>query len=332
MKPWYKGFGGTIEKSAKGIGYYTVDGLVERINEQTFRIKELPIRMWTEDYKKFLEKITARGLIESFRQKGDYEIVNFKVNVKQEEIATIEKDEELRKKFNLTCTISTSNMYLFDAEGKIKKYNTPEQILEEFCTLRLKYYVRRKQYLVKNFTQLLRSLRIKQKFISNIVNEKFNPINRRAELLIEILKKGKSAEPHVAGAIDYSSKEQEAGEQETVSQSVSIEGATLGDYEYLSSLPFENFTLESLKKLEAELDEKENELKTLEHTSPDLMWLNDLELFEKEFDKLQKIETEKDQNRSSMAKKKNDFAIDAKKLSQPRKRIRKEVIWQKDTR
>ncbi|XP_024630812.2 DNA topoisomerase 2 [Medicago truncatula] len=144
MKPWYKGFGGTIEKSAKGIGYYTVDGLVERINEQTFRIKELPIRMWTEDYKKFLEKITARGLIESFRQKGDYEIVNFKVNVKQEEIATIEKDEELRKKFNLTCTISTSNMYLFDAEGKIKKYNTPEQILEEFCTLRLKYYVRRK--------------------------------------------------------------------------------------------------------------------------------------------------------------------------------------------
>jgi DNA topoisomerase II len=61
MKPWYKGFRGTIEKSAKG---YTVNGLVERINEQTVIIEELPIRMWTEDYKKFLEKLTARALIE----------------------------------------------------------------------------------------------------------------------------------------------------------------------------------------------------------------------------------------------------------------------------
>jgi hypothetical protein len=127
---------------------------------------------------------------------------------------------------------------------------------------------------VKNFKQVLRSLRIKQKFITNVVNA-LCPIYR-TELLIEFLKKGKSAEPQVAGAIDYSSKEQEAGEQETV--------ATLGDYEYLSSLPFENFTLESLEKLEAELGEKEKELKTLTDTSPDLMWLNDLELFEKEFD------------------------------------------------
>ena len=137
---------------------------------------------------------------------------------------------------------------------------------------------------MKNFEQLLRSLRIKQKFISNIVNEKLNLIKRRAELLIEILKKGKSAEPQVAGAIDYSSKEQEAGEQETVSQSVSIEEATLGDYEYLSSLTLDNFTLESLEKLKAERAEKENEYNTLAETSPKSMWLNDLDLFEKELD------------------------------------------------
>ncbi|XP_039684960.1 DNA topoisomerase 2 [Medicago truncatula] len=58
MKPWYRGFRGTIKKSAKG---YTINGLVERINEQTVRIEELPIRMWTEDYKKFLEKKNCSG-------------------------------------------------------------------------------------------------------------------------------------------------------------------------------------------------------------------------------------------------------------------------------
>jgi len=57
MHLWYKGFRGTIKKSAKEIGYI-VNGSVETINEQTFRIIELPIRTWTQYYKKFLEQIT----------------------------------------------------------------------------------------------------------------------------------------------------------------------------------------------------------------------------------------------------------------------------------
>jgi DNA gyrase/topoisomerase IV subunit A len=40
-------------------------------------------------------------------------------------------------------------MMLFDAEGKIKRYETPEQILEEFYELRLDYYHRRKAALLK---------------------------------------------------------------------------------------------------------------------------------------------------------------------------------------
>lgn len=59
MDPWYKGFRGTIEKTAtkeSGVSY-TIAGLVEEINETTLRITELPIRRWTQDYKEFLESI-----------------------------------------------------------------------------------------------------------------------------------------------------------------------------------------------------------------------------------------------------------------------------------
>jgi DNA topoisomerase II len=57
MDPWYRGFRGTIEKSMKQ-GGYRVNGSIVKIDEQTFRITELPIRKWTEDYKQFLESIT----------------------------------------------------------------------------------------------------------------------------------------------------------------------------------------------------------------------------------------------------------------------------------
>lgn len=46
--------------------------------------------------------------------------------------------------FKLTGKVNTSNMMCFDAEFKIKKYNSPEEIIEEFYPIRLAYYQKRK--------------------------------------------------------------------------------------------------------------------------------------------------------------------------------------------
>ena len=46
--------------------------------------------------------------------------------------------------FKLTTKISTANMVCFDFDGKIKKYNTPEEIIEDFYPKRLAYYQKRK--------------------------------------------------------------------------------------------------------------------------------------------------------------------------------------------
>jgi DNA topoisomerase-2 len=61
MNPWYRGFKGTIEKGASkegGCSSYTVNGVINEVNETTLRITELPIRRWTDDYKAFLNSVT----------------------------------------------------------------------------------------------------------------------------------------------------------------------------------------------------------------------------------------------------------------------------------
>jgi DNA topoisomerase-2 len=52
--------------------------------------------------------------------------------------------EGLEKRFRMTTTVSTSNMVCFDLNGKIKKYTSPEEILEDFFHKRMEYYSLRK--------------------------------------------------------------------------------------------------------------------------------------------------------------------------------------------
>ena len=50
----------------------------------------------------------------------------------------------LVESFKLIGKVNTSNMMCFDVEGKIKKYNSPEEMIEEFYPVRLAYYQKRK--------------------------------------------------------------------------------------------------------------------------------------------------------------------------------------------
>ncbi|KAL4389850.1 hypothetical protein HN51_010797 [Arachis hypogaea] len=338
MDPWYRGYKGTIEKSAKE-GGYIVNGMVEEINEQTFRITELPIRKWTQDYKQFLESLTDGSptvkdpLIEDFRQNGDDATIDIEVRMKLEKVPMV-MQEGLLKKFKLSSSISTSNMHLFDAEGKIKKYDNPEQILEEFFPLRLEYYVRRKKYKLDNLERVLLTLDNKVRFILGVVNGEIIVSNRRkADLLIELKqkgftpmpRKGKSAEPQVAGDNDDNPEEQET-------ESVNVEGARVGDYEYLLSMPIGTLTLESVQKLLAEKDEKEKEYEILKATPPKSMWMEDLDQLEKKLDELETKEAEEERKRSSQANKKTSTrAVTTKASKKPRqKNIKKANVIEEE--
>jgi len=55
IHPWYRGFRGDIEQTGKD--KYKVGGIIEPINDKSeVRITELPIRVWTQNYKEQLEQ------------------------------------------------------------------------------------------------------------------------------------------------------------------------------------------------------------------------------------------------------------------------------------
>eukprot|EP00976_Prorocentrum_cordatum_P026643 541684-Prorocentrum_minimum.AAC.5 len=57
--------------------------------------------------------------------------------------------EGLHKKFKLTTTMGLSNMHLFNTGGVVTKYDSVEQILDEFYEVRLDAYDRRRAALIK---------------------------------------------------------------------------------------------------------------------------------------------------------------------------------------
>jgi DNA topoisomerase-2 len=145
MQPWFRGFKGEV--TAAGTDRFKFSGIIHKISETEVRITELPIRTWTQDFKDKLEEIIKAEKIPSFiKDYKDYNThkdVHFEIQIEEKHLAAA-VEEGLEEKFKLTKSIATSNLVAFDAEGRITKYATVEDILKEFFNVRLKFYEKRK--------------------------------------------------------------------------------------------------------------------------------------------------------------------------------------------
>ncbi|KAG5253909.1 DNA topoisomerase [Salix suchowensis] len=299
MNPWYRGFKGTIEKGAsKEAGCsYTVNGVINEVNETTLRITELPVRRWTDDYRAFLNSVTEGNrdengnlpkdpFVKDFRKYGDDAVVVFEVQLSEENMMAA-KQEGLLKKFKLTTSISTSNMHLFDSAGVIKKYDNPEQILEEFFHLRLEYYEKRKKVLLENLEFELLKLENKVRFILGVVRGEIIVNNRkRADLFLEL---------HQKGCCCWGNDDKEEAED-----SPDVSGVRASDYDYLLSMAIGTLTLEKVQQLCADHDKLNGEVDILRKTTPTALWVKDLEALEMQFDALDKYDAEAEEARRKL--------------------------------
>lgn len=146
MTPWYRDWTGTVEKIAED--KYKFTGIINQIDNLTVEIRELPVKMWTQEFKEKLEDIIKAEKTPSFiKDYVDYNSprrVHFIITMESEKHMQAALEEGLANKFKLSKTVATSNLVAFDAEGRITKYHSVNDILKEFYYIRLKLYQERK--------------------------------------------------------------------------------------------------------------------------------------------------------------------------------------------
>jgi len=273
-----QGFNGTISRStdANAPGRMDVFGTVTKKNETTIEITELPVRTWTSSYKEFLEELMpasqkpeaeSQHLIEDYREYHSENTVHFVLTLTPENMAIVEK-MGLEKTFKLKSSFSTSNMVLFDADGKIAKYDSPLDILKEFVNLRLQVYDKRKRYLINKLTREKDILSNKARFILMVVKGDLELRKRKKADLLKELRDRKFT--------PWSEFEALSCKEKTEEEAAAKGGEEKSDYDYLLGMPLWNLTLEKVEELQGEFEKKKEELQVIIGTAIEMMWDKDL--------------------------------------------------------
>jgi DNA topoisomerase-2 len=265
--PYYEGFKGTVSKIADK--KFLIQGCYEKVAEDKIRITELPVGTWTRPYVSFLESLVD-GQVDKAGKKSapvikDFTSVSTEVSVdilvtfpkdRLRELETMAEDygcNGVHKLLKLTTTVSTTNMHMFDAKLKLHKYDSVEEIIDDFYGVRLNMYQKRKDYLVVDMEKKLVKLSNRARYIQMTLEGTVDLRRKTAVQVTELLNGLKFA------MLD-------------------------GDYKYLIKMAMDSVTSENVAAILKEKADTETQLETLKATPLEKMWLTELQMLEVQYE------------------------------------------------
>jgi DNA topoisomerase-2 len=234
LHPYYRGFQGTVEDSKDM--KYTVKGKYT-VKDLVVHITELPIGVWTIDYKEFLEELIGTVIKEYTDNSTDKE-VNIQVKL-------LKPVEDLEKTLKLVSSLSTKNMNLYNSKEMLTHYSDVHTIVHEFYGVRWTGYEKRKAYQLAALQKDLHKIKNKVEYIRALVKGTLDLRNKKTEVILTELTAMK-LEPHD------------------------------GSFHYLIKLPMDSVTAEKVLELEAEYKGLIQQIQELESTSIQAMWTKEL--------------------------------------------------------
>jgi DNA topoisomerase-2 len=302
VEPFYKNFKGTIRRVADS--KYLFKGCYTILDEKKIRITELPVGTWTDDYKKFLEHLIeppsskdkekdkdkaqdCAPIVKEYNDMSTDTNVDITVTMAPNIIKTYsEKSTEfecnmLEKSLGLYTTQSTTNMNLFDSKEKLKKYGSVEEIIDDYCVVRLDYYTKRKEYMIAALQKELMVLSNRARYITELLEDKIDLRRKTNKMLVELLKERKY------DAMD----ENKHGDKHDDKQDDQGNTPGTGGYKYLLKLPMDSVSEENVTKLLNEKHQKEKELSDLDSKSIQQLWIQDLDELDVEYKRFIELTT-----------------------------------------
>lgn len=325
MRPWYRGYQGDI--LVEGPYSYSSHGVYIVKDQNTIQILEIPIAASSQTmalvhYKEYILSIisgkinqTADGEEKKLKHPltgkiwdATFDLTNNTIKATLKFAPNTLKEllinkTEFEKNLKLVMTINTSNMHLMDPLGKIKKYDSSEEILKEYYGLRIVFYEERKKNLLIDYQYTYDISSAKAQFIKDIhagkikLNDpkpdgsagvkprpKKDIVEQLVKLNYPIIKKRK------ANPWEAPSSEENDGEpikEEVEESTTDTPGAPMSEkekakgYDYLFTLKIDHLTDEQIQKLEKDRDIAYENLETLKKKTPQNLWVEDLDQIQK---------------------------------------------------
>jgi len=265
--PYYEGFTGSITKI--GDNKFMFKGKYEVIDQDKIKVIELPVGYWTEDFKELLNDLQndkdkdgkkVAPLIKDVYENYTDTTVEFVITFAKGKLQELESNKGehgcngLEKLLKLYNTSSTTNMNLFNADDKLKKYDTVNEIIDDYYSIRLNYYDDRKDNLIENLERELLILSNKAKYIKEVLDGTIDLRKKKKQEIMDMLWKK-----------NY----------DTIDEDL--------EFKYLVKMPMDSVSEENVEKLLKEHGIKNAELEQVKSTTIQEMWLSELSVLEQEY-------------------------------------------------
>ena len=249
IKPSLNEFTGDFIQDSENKKRWIIRGRFQKINTTTIKIQELPPSMTYEKYEELLDKLVDNKDIVSYDDNCK-DNIDYTIKFNRTILEKLD-DDKLIKLLKLEES-STEIFSTLDEFGKLKIFETSEEIIEYFVNFRLTYYYKRKDFQLAKLNRELKILSNRGRFIKAILDEKLKINNvSKDEIILGI-------------------------------EELSLEKID-DSFDYLLRMPIYSLTKELFEKMKKDFTDKKVEIKTLEETDPKDMYLLDLSELKKKF-------------------------------------------------
>lgn len=275
--PYYEGFKGQITRLTDS--KFLIKGLYEEVNEDTIRVTELPVGFWTQDFRVMLDDLVldkekerdvgkktaapaySEPAIKSYTDISGVTQVDCTIQFAKGRLEELTKQKldngcnGVEKLLKLFTTVSTTNMRLFDANDKLKKYESVPEIIDDYFVTRLELYEKRRQHLIATLQKEMIELSSKVRFIQE-----------NLEGVVDLRRKTKAEVADLLFDRGYPSMSE-----------------TEYDYDYLTRMPMHSVTAEHVERMNRDFEKKQSELATVQATTANQMWVQELQALRVEY-------------------------------------------------